>query len=56
MKCMDVDKLELFGNYDSAAAKSLIVAFVKCDSGKRNDCKTEEEINDWLTFKYIVRL
>ena len=56
MKCMDVDKLELLGNYDTTSTKNLMVAFVKCDSEKRNDCKTEEEINKWLTFKYIIRL
>ena len=56
LKCMNVDKLELLGNYDTAEAKTLMVAFVKCDSKLRNDCKTEEEIHEWLTFRYIIRL
>ena len=53
---MDVDQFELLGNYDSSYAKNLMVAFVKCDSKERNDCKTEAEITEWLTFKYIIRL
>ena len=39
MKCMDVDSLELLGNYEAAEAKNLMVALVGCDSTKRNDCK-----------------
>ena len=56
MKCMAVDSLELLGDYDASTAKNLMVAFVKCDSKKRNDCKSEEIIDEWLTHKYIVRL
>ena len=48
MKCWNEESLDLFGNYDSSAAKNLIVAFEKCDPEKRNDCKSEQEITEWL--------
>ena len=34
-----------------------MVVFEKCDSkAKPNYCKSDEEINKWLQFKYIVLL
>ena len=55
MKCFnDEEGLKLFGNFDTSAARSLLVTFEKCDPEKRNDCKSEQEITDWLSFKYII--
>ena len=48
MKCWNEESLDLFGNFDNSAAKNLLVAFEKCDPEKRNDCKSEEEITEWL--------
>ena len=54
MKCINEEGLSIKGNYDSAVARNLMVAFSKCDSEERNDCKSEQEITDWLSFKYII--
>ena len=56
MKCINEEGFDLFGNYDTAAAKNLLVTFDKCDPEKRNDCKSEQEITDWLSSKYIIIL
>ena len=54
MKCLDDDSLtQLFGNYDSNVANNLMIVFEKCDSTVRA-CKTDQEITDWLVFKYII--
>ena len=37
-------------------ATNLEIAFVKCDSTKREDCKSDEEIAEWFNFKYILVL
>ena len=31
-----------------------MVVFEKCDPMKRDDCESEDVINAWLDFKYIV--
>ena len=48
MKCWNEESLDLFGNFDYSAAKNLLVAFEKCDPEKRNDCKSEQKITEWL--------
>lgn len=53
MKCLDEDLTQLFGNYDSKMANNLMIVFEKCDKEVRT-CKTDQEITDWLVFKYII--
>ena len=33
-----------------------MVILEKCDEEKRDDCKSEEEITEWLSQKYIIVL
>ena len=57
MLCLsDSDKLEMWGNYNTAHAKNLMVVFDKCvtrtDEGAL--CKSEAEINKWMARRYIM--
>ena len=56
LKCFDDPDFKLIGSFQSTSISNLLVAFEKCDRDKRNDCKTEEEINAWLQYKYIIVL
>ena len=55
MKCIDTD-FELLGNYNTEAAKNLMVAFVRCDSIKRTTCHGDPEIDEWMSTKYMITL
>ena len=44
---------ELYGNFNSKGASNLMVVFERCDPGQRI-CKSDEEINEWMSFKYLV--
>ena len=44
----------IWGDYDSAMAMQLAVKFHMCSG--HDYCKTEEEIRDFLSGKYIVLL
>ena len=46
--------MRLFGNYDTGVANNLMIVFEKCDPQKNDFCKSEEEIYEWLSFKYFV--
>lgn len=54
MKCID-EPYEIYGDYNSDVTANLMAVFVKCDPEKRK-CKTRQEIDDWLKFKYLVVL
>lgn len=54
MKCI-TETYNLQGNYNTELAANLMVVFEICDSTKRI-CKTREEIDEWLRFKYIITL
>ena len=55
MKCIE-DPYEIYGDYSSAKTANLLVLFVKCDPRDRNDCKSDDEIKQWLKFKYLITL
>lgn len=52
MKCID-DGYELFGDYDSVQASHLLIVFELCDRDHRADCLSDDEIKEWMEFKYI---
>ena len=56
MRCLDKQDFELLGNYDTNQASNFMIAFVKCDNDLRDDCKTEEQIDEWMKFKYMFVL
>jgi hypothetical protein len=56
MRCLeDPKEFGIHGNYLTASASNLLVAFEKCDRLKRK-CKSEKEIAEWMEFKYIITL
>ena len=54
MKCID-DPYEISGDYNSDVAANLQIVFDRCDPEARK-CKSKEEIDSWLEFKYLVVL
>lgn len=44
----------MWGNYDTSVAANLVITFDRCNNATSSVlCKSEEEITDWLRFKYI---
>ena len=58
MKCItQPDQLALWGNFDSAVAQNLQLAFELCDNKTSAvPCKSKEEIVQWMRQKFIVVL
>lgn len=54
LKCIE-DPYEIWGDYNSDKTANVQAVFVKCNPEKRL-CKKEEEINEWLKFKYLIVL
>ena len=52
LKCLDVDKIEVQGDYNSPKARSLVFRFEKCTNSA--SCKSDAEIQAWLKRKFIV--
>ena len=56
MKCIDEKQsTEIFGSYNTDKASNLMIVFEKCDNTERT-CASDEIIDEWLEFKYIVIL
>lgn len=53
LKCIK-DEPVLMGDWNSAAAKQLVIRFEMCSG--RDDCKSEAFIKDWMKRKFIVTL
>ena len=53
-KCIDAEHQRIWGEYDSAMAMQLAVKFHMCKG--HSYCKSEREIRDYLSGKYIVLL
>ena len=60
MRCIkNLDELKIWGEFDTNKGSNLMITFEKCDISKRPPgakCKSEAEIEAWMTFKYIVTL
>lgn len=52
MKCID-EQYDIFGDFNTNNAANLMVTFEKCDPTVRQ-CKSKEEIDRWMKFKYIM--
>ena len=49
--------LKLKGNYDAIEAKNLMIVFDRCNNATSAvTCKSEEEIQEFMKFKYIVAM
>ncbi len=56
MKCID-EPYQIWGDYNSDIAQNLMVVFERCDTkAEGNNCKTNNEIDEWLLGKYIFTL
>ena len=55
LKCID-ESLDLIGNFDQALASNLMITFIKCDPESGIECKTDEEIEEWLEGKYFLTI
>ena len=53
LNCID-HKIVISGDYDSESVKHLSIRFMKCDPEVRSDCKSEDEINEYIKNKFIV--
>ena len=58
LNCIKNDDHELMGDYNSAAAKQLVVTFEMCRRGKTAgvNCKSESVIKDWMARKFLLTL
>ena len=60
LKCLDVDDLEVQGDYNSPTTRSFVLLFEKCSSENDNfkdvQCKSDDEIKQWLARKFILIL
>ena len=50
------EPISIKGTYVTAIGSTLMVVFEKCDNRTSSKCRSDEEIEDWLEFKYIVVL
>lgn len=53
-KCIDNEHMRVWGDYNSAMAMQIAVKFHMCEG--KSICKSESEIREWLSGKYIVLL
>ena len=53
--CLDQPP-DLRGNYDTTAARTVVINVYKCNPSVRDTCKSEEEIDDFIRGKYIIIL
>lgn len=54
LKCIR-EPYNIFGDFNTYGTASLMVIFEKCDPSVRT-CKSEQEIEEWMKFKYIFTL
>ena len=53
MKCIDED-IEIYGDFNTNIASSLLVVFETCDPEQRTTCADQATIDNWLKFKYLI--
>lgn len=58
LNCIKNDDHELMGDYNSAAAKQLVITFEMCRRGKTPgvNCKSESVIKDWMARKFLLTM
>ena len=53
LQCID-ESLSIYGDWNTATAQVIFLAFHPCDSKVRKTCRSKAEIDEWLQNKYIV--
>ena len=58
LRCLsNQQELKLWGNFDTAWSRNLMVVFEMCNNSTSSvTCKSESEIREWFNFKYIVTI
>ena len=57
MKCLDMNNIEVQGDYNSPTARSFVLTFVKCNNQTYEGpgfCRPESEIKKWIQRKFIL--
>ena len=55
LKCLDTEKVEVQGDYNSPRTRSFVLLFARCDNSTFDGvCKPDEEITFWLQRKFII--
>ena len=44
----------MYGDFNTGNARLLFLSFEKCDNTKRDTCKPDEEVKEWLDSQYLV--
>lgn len=53
--CLDRDKIEVQGDYNSPTTRQFSLLFLRCDNSTFNNaCKSEEEITKWMMRKFVI--
>ena len=56
-RCLDVDQVEVQGDYNAAKARQFVLLFHRCNPQTYNGvCKPDHEITEWIRRKFIVIL
>ena len=50
------ERIALQGDYNTESARTLALVFEKCDSSVRDDCKSDQEIREFMKTKYFVTI
>ena len=53
MRCL-TEPIDIYGNNQSKNAQLFTVEVVPCNPKKRSTCKSKEEIDEWLTGKWVI--
>ena len=55
LNCLDQDKVEVQGDYNTPSTRQFTLLFQRCDNSTfDNACKSEEEITRWMMRKFII--
>jgi hypothetical protein len=55
LKCVNLDKIKVQGDYNSPRTRSFVILFEKCSNSTfEGVCKSEAEINSWIRRKFVI--
>ena len=58
LKCVDGNKIQIQGDYNSPKARMFVIHFEKCSNSDEQfdgiECKDQSEITEWLQRKFIL--
>ena len=56
LKCLDLDAIQVQGDYNSPRARQLVFLFERCDpeTFTQGECQSDEAITDWIRRKFVI--